>query len=289
MTVKTQKAKIIIDEDGLHSNSDSEHLVDDEDSEIEVTDSKSIKIAKKRARNRRSDSDTDDLERQSEVLDDESAALLNEGWADSIARILRTNKPKKKKSTALSKAKKLTEVKRKTLITESYEIATGDGEIKKETIVKEEEENADERSRRKRRELPNLRVKPNILEKDRERTLQKIATRGVVQLFNAVRTQQKDISKKLEEAGPLEVRKEKVLKSIDKRAFLDVLMGEKSTRVDEAVKTKENKAEKKNDNGWNVLREDFMMSAKMKDWDKEIKDESEADVEMEKEMDVESD
>lgn len=131
-----------------------------------------------------------------------------------------------------------------------------------------------------------MRVKPNILEKDRERTLQKIATKGVVQLFNAVRMQQKDVSNKLEEAGPLEVRKEKVLKSIDKRAFLDVLMGEKSQKVDEHIETaKKENTSKVTDSTWSVLKEDFMMGAKMKDWDKEleIEDEEEQEVESESE------
>lgn len=131
-----------------------------------------------------------------------------------------------------------------------------------------------------------MRVKPNILEKDRERTLQKIATKGVVQLFNAVRMQQKDVTKKLEEAGPLEVRKEKVLKSIDKRAFLDVLMGEKSQKVDEHIETaKKETISKVTDSTWSVLKEDFMMGAKMKDWDKEleIEDEEEQEIESESE------
>lgn len=114
-------------------------------------------------------------------------------------------------------------------------------------------------------------MKPNILEKDRERTLAKIATKGVVQLFNAVKTQQKDIDKKLKEAGPLEVRKEKVMKSIDKRAFLDVLMGEKSQHVEQETKKEQQTAT------WSVLRDDFMMSAKMRDWDKELEKEIESE------------
>lgn len=122
--------------------------------------------------------------------------------------------------------------------------------------------------------MPKLRIKPDILEKDRERLLQKIATKGVVQLFNAVRMQQKDISKKLEEAGPLEVRREKVLKNIDKRAFLDVLMGEKSQRVDSDIQ-KNKKNESNTDTTWSVLKEDFMMGAKMKDWDKALENEDE--------------
>lgn len=117
----------------------------------------------------------------------------------------------------------------------------------------------------------------------------------MVQLFNAVRTQQKDISQKLSEAGPLEVRKEKVLKNIDKRAFLDLLMGEKSSVVDDpAVSKTENDSNRESgavaanktkvkEPSWNVLRDDFLLSAKIKDWDKEIEEESD------KEMEVESD
>lgn len=119
-----------------------------------------------------------------------------------------------------------------------------------------------------RKEIPKIRVKPNVLDKDRERTLSKIATRGVVQLFNAVRGQQKDIQQKLEDAGPLERKKEKVLKSVDKRQFLNVLMGDtKSQMVDNDVKDEE-----RSDAKWNVLREDFMMGAKYKNWDKEDSD-----------------
>lgn len=56
-------------------------------------------------------------------------------------------------------------------------------------------------------------------------------------MFNAVRQQQTDISKKLSQAGPLERKREQVLKNIDKNAFLDILMGStKSTSVDNAVK-----------------------------------------------------
>ena len=121
-----------------------------------------------------------------------------------------------------------------------------------------------------------------MLEKDRERTLAKIATRGVVQLFNAVKTQQKDISKKLEEAGPLEVRKEKVLKNIDKRAFLDVLMGGKSHTEDT---DKEKESVKGGDSTWSVLRDDFMMGAKLKDWDREPEEEMETEEQVEMESD----
>lgn len=64
--------------------------------------------------------------------------------------------------------------------------------------------------------------------------------RGVVQLFNAVKQQQTDISKKLSEAGPLERKREQVMKNIDKNTFLDILMGKaKSMSVDKTVAPEE--------------------------------------------------
>lgn len=270
MAIKRQNAEVIVEDgtktSGVDSNSDSED----------------------RLTNSMNESD-------SEHMDDDSKELLNEGWADSIAKILKTNKPKKKKTLVLSKAKKLTDPVKK-VKTEKYEIATVDGQIKKEETVVEEKILV-KKQKNKRRELPNLRVKPNILEKDRERTLQKIATKGVVQLFNAVKMQQKDISKQLEEAGPLEVRKEKVLKNIDKKAFLDVLMGEKSSTVDEDTGKDKTSHGFKKDNSmnknsiqkegtWNILMDDFMMSARLKDWDKKLENENE---EIEIDDEIESD
>lgn len=71
--------------------------------------------------------------------------------------------------------------------------------------------------------------------------------RGVVQLFNAVRQQQMEIKKKLSQAGPLERKREQVFKSIDKNAFLDILMGgSKSIPVDNEVKS-EKPVEQTND------------------------------------------
>lgn len=135
----------------------------------------------------------------------------------------------------------------------------------------------------KKKELPILRKKPNILDKDRERSLCKIATKGVVQLFNAIKTQQNDTKGKLEEAGPMEIKQRRVLKNVDKKAFLDMLMQEKSENIQEA----EGAVNKvvKSDKIWNVLRDDFMVGAKLKDWDKELEiDESEKEEEVNMEI-----
>lgn len=164
-----------------------------------------------------------------------------------------------------------------------------DGEIKKEdlSIVKELES---EQQQHKNRKL-ELRVKPSWKDIERERALRKVATKGVVQLFNAVRIQQKDLQQQLEEAGPLDSRKEAVLNNINKRKFLDVLMGgkrAKSEAVDNPVKSELKKEEDESttddegdyDNnkiksGWSVLRDDFMTNKKNKHWDEEDEDENE--------------
>lgn len=222
-------------------------------------------------------SEADNSNNSGDEENEDDNDLANTGWADAISKILKQKS--KKKTLVLSKAKKLTDVKKKKPEPSGFEIEAPDGVVKvKEEDSSEEKEDVkpelEEPLKKKRKELPKLRIKPDILEKDRERLLQKIATKGVVQLFNAVRMQQKDISKKLEEAGPLEVRREKVLKNIDKRAFLDVLMGEKSQRVDSDIQ-KNKKNESNTDTTWSVLKEDFMMGAKMKDWDKALENEDE--------------
>lgn len=67
---------------------------------------------------------------------DESDGLQqgNSGWADSIAKILKTNKPKRKRTLVLSKAKKLSDVKKQSTEYVGFEIEGEDGKIKKEKL-----------------------------------------------------------------------------------------------------------------------------------------------------------
>lgn len=99
-------------------------------------------------------------------------------------------------------------------------------------------------------------MKPNILEKDRERLLSKIATKGVVQLFNAVRNQQKTLAKDLDRNDISENKKEKILKKFDKRAFLDTLMGQsKSVIVDQVADPLKDEVKAEDDKPrWSALR-----------------------------------
>ncbi|XP_055713192.1 RRP15-like protein isoform X2 [Phlebotomus papatasi] len=220
----------------------------------------------------------------SDISNDEEDTEKKSGWADSIARVLAEEKPRNKSSVILSRAKKPSQNSKKKL---SFEI---EGEIKEVEKKPSNEELEAEAARqkaerlerkRKREALRNLSVRPDITERSREIALKRVATRGVVQLFNAVQAQQKDITKRLE-TEKLEHKKEKVLKNVNKTAFLDALMGgprAKSELIDNPVKDEDESEEESNrPSTWNVLKDDFMLpSKKNKDWDKMDEDDEEND------------
>lgn len=233
------------------------------------------------------ESDNSEIEDNTSEHSHDFKSTSNAGWANVMQKILGTKKPKRKKTIVLAKAKKLCDVKEKEKDV-SFEIDGVEEEIKTEleeaspTIESKHIQYNWIQAKPKRRETSlGIRVKPSILDRERERLLQKIATKGVVQLFNAVRQQQTDISKKLSQAGPLERKREQVLKNIDKNAFLDILMGgTKSTSVDNAVKSettvKATENKEKDEKIWSVLRDDFVMGAKLKDWDKKNAEEEDS-------------
>ncbi|XP_067639809.1 RRP15-like protein [Eurosta solidaginis] len=245
------------------------------------------KQKRKSALPRAQSSDDSDVDGDSSVDAHTNEAEGNSGWADCIAKVLNTSKPKKKKTLVLSRAKKVKlgdKVKSKTL---DYGF-----EVEGEQKVDEKEE-IDEQIKQRKNVPLELRVKPSWKDMERERTLRKVATRGVVQLFNAVRIQQKDIQRKLEEAGPLDSRKDAVLNNINKRKFIDVLMSgnrAKSEAIDNSVKNEALKEEESSDEAsdndatpstqrrtkseWNVLQADFMTNKKNKHWDEDDEDEN---------------
>lgn len=123
--------------------------------------------------------DQSDTNEDDDDLQDKSKA--NPGWADAMRKILSTNKPKKKKSIVLSKAKKLNEIvskpKEEVL---PFELEGENGEIKKETIKVEansESLKTTEQRKHRRKDKLGIRVKPTVLDRERERRLQKIATK----------------------------------------------------------------------------------------------------------------
>ncbi|KAE8600481.1 hypothetical protein XENTR_v10013272 [Xenopus tropicalis] len=192
----------------------------------------------------------DDCDNEDEVTKDDQESLedenANKGWADAMAKIL--NKKVSESKAILVKSKALEKDKLEKL-------------EKKKQLDK------------KRQWEMMCRVKPDVVkDKEAERNLQRIATRGVVQLFNAVRTHQSNMNDKLKDAGGSERKRSKLMSSVSKRDFIDVLRGketkgEKSTTEKKGAKKVAVKTE--NEPGWNILRDDFMMGASMKDWDKD--------------------
>ena len=65
------------------------------------------------------------------------------------------------------------------------------------------------------------RIKPTVLDKNREKFYSKLATKGVVQLFNAVRDHQKNVKTKLGEVGKSTRKREEVKQDLN-NGHLDV-------------------------------------------------------------------
>ena len=236
-----------------------------------------------------SDEDDDDEaegdEADVESSEDEEDGEAVSGWADAMAKVLNTGKGKKEGESAteeakqanlfLSKAKKDYERKAEVKL-------DADGKpikVEEEELPKKKTESASVKRAKKKAIEEMCRSRPDIVrDRAREKTLQKIATKGVVQLFNAVREQQKTLKTQLNSVGNSVLKRDKVLKNIDKTGFLEVLSGGKKRKVESTKaaepKVKKLKAEVKDEpaedeSTWKILRDDYMMGAKMKDWDKD--------------------
>lgn len=211
-----------------------------------------------------SNSDSNHSASESEKDSDENAdteknvVYGNFSWADSMSKVLSASKPKAKKSVILAKAKLDADIIRTMEAKEALPFEVVAEKVKpsredsEEAVLKRKMERLEKLRRREQRREWDLmgRVVPSIVEdREKERTLSRIGTRfsrinysscfrrliilsrGVVQLFNSVKIQQKTIKDKLRSAGPLEREKEKALKSIDKNDFMDLLQGKKPSKV----------------------------------------------------------
>nr|XP_046157383.1 RRP15-like protein [Oncorhynchus gorbuscha] len=183
----------------------------------------------------------------------------NAGWAEAMAKILQKKTPESKPSILL-KNKQLDKMKEKE---------------KKENLERKKQTDKKRAWEMMCREKPDL-----VKDRENERNLQRVATRGVVQLFNAVRKHQKTVDEKVKEAGGSERKKAKLLSSVSKKDFINVLRGteggqrgrhqDRETDGPLSFRTGREAEEKP---AWSVLRDDFMMGASMKDWDKESDEE----------------
>ncbi|XP_025964099.1 RRP15-like protein isoform X1 [Dromaius novaehollandiae] len=204
--------------------------------------------------------DEDETAALGDVVEEASSSKAgpSAGWADAMAKVLNKKIPQNK-SIILAKSKKL----------------------EKEREKEKQERLERRRKLDKKREWEMMcRVKPDVVkDRDRERNLQRIATRGVVQLFNAVRMHQKNVDEKVKKAGRSDRQRAKLMSSVSKKDFINVLRsmeGAKGNQNPSGKATKSKQGEMKSEEGpeWNILRDDFMMGASMKDWDKESDGES---------------
>lgn len=134
------------------------------------------------------DSDYEERESDGSEMEDnvdkalcDAESTSNAGWADAMQKILKTNKPKRKKTLVLAKAKKLCDVR----IKEKEEDLSFEFDDIKEEIKTESEEITDKTSitantaptKSKITKKSGIRVKPSITDREHERMLQKIATK----------------------------------------------------------------------------------------------------------------
>ncbi|XP_060905560.1 RRP15-like protein isoform X2 [Labrus mixtus] len=178
---------------------------------------------------------------EEEKAEDGGDGNANAGWADAMAKIL--GKKTESESIILIKNKAL--------------------EKMKERERQEQLERQKQVDKKRTWEMMS-RVKPDVVkDRETERALQRVATRGVVQLFNAVRKHQKTVDEKVKEVGGSERKKAKLLSSVSKKDFIDVLRGSEGSQTPKTPAPVEDEKP-----SWSVLRDDFMMGASMKDWDK---------------------
>ena len=221
------------------------------------------------------DVEDDDDEPELGEAESEDETVGNAGWADAMAKVLAIGKNSTKPVSVLSKAKKGNSKKRKS--------GEGEGSSDSETEPERKLEPLAVRKARKK-EIDSVGRKiPNVLERNSERLLSKIATRGVVQLFNAVRDHQKDVKTKLKDAGGSFRKQEKVYKNLDKKSFIEMLSGKsgpeqpisgESQPVKKQKLDTESSANTTESSSWNILRDDYMLGAKLKDWDKDSDEET---------------
>lgn len=108
----------------------------------------------------------------------------------------------------------------------------------------------------------------------------RVATRGVVALFNTIAQHQQQRALQQTDSRSKEDNR---LKTMSKHGFLDMLKKTGPTKIKPASDKFESpqKSQSKNGNksgsGWNALKDDFMMNAKLKDWDKTLSEDESGD------------
>lgn len=160
----------------------------------------------------------------------------NPGFAFVVNSLLKSNKNAK----VLSKAKKESDTKIGENSTKDapVEVVGEDGQViqsstHEQTVTKESTKKVKnvKLSKITKHQLESIgRTKPKVENRERERRLSAIATKGVVQLFNVVKEQQKNIKHKLDEVGTSSNKRAKVLEQFDEEGLIKKV-NEKGNKV----------------------------------------------------------
>jgi len=139
----------------------------------------------------------------------------------------------------------------------------------KEIEQKIEDEKLDYKARKaltaERKKLEEKdRVIPDYTTFEYEKKLRKLATRGVVKLFNAIKAAQE----KSNEVHTL-VTNKKPKVEVAKKSFMDMLQESNKQKTSSNEKTTNNDNSESKEPAWNVFSDNYGMNATIKDWDKE--------------------
>ena len=164
--------------------------------------------------------------------------INNPGFAFVVNSILTGNKNAK----LLSKAKKESDTKQIETSDNFPELIGEDGQVVPQVFPMDTEQNKRKKKRIKLSKLNRYqiesigRTKPKLEDKEMEKRLTMIATKGVVQLFNVVKEQQKQIKQKLDEVGISNNKKTKILERFNEDNLFKKV-NEKNTKVNHKVNT----------------------------------------------------
>ena len=213
-----------------------------------------------------SDADADNSDNVSSDKEEDNAKG-NDGLADMMQKILNQNIPSTKQPVL---------AKRKTQLMKEIENQKGE-KARLQKLRKE-------RKLRKEKQL----VVPDVLSMVYEKQLKKLATRGVVALFNAIAKAKKDslapteeddnkVSKASTGVSKIPSKAKPSLKQITQDNFLQLLNKNDDNKVDNSVKSESIK--ETSDKSWSVLKDNFFVGKNMtlKDWDKEVSDDDDDD------------
>ena len=147
----------------------------------------------------------------------------------------------------------------------------------KEIMKEREERNQRKQAAQQRRERKHaVMVIPDVSTNAKERVLKKIATKGVVALFNAISQYQREADGEAEKAEKERAEKEEREKAAKSR-FMKLL----KTGITGGGSSGDREGAEDGQPGWKALRSDYLMGANMKDWENEDLSDSDEDADEE--------